>query len=182
MSNRERAQIIEQEKYAHPLKKWWEMGQRKIAARKELQRRQRMEVAKELKKRQSIVPVFCPNDHSGKPCAGVTNQTVDVDIIWNPLNDTTNSNGTSSDGVFSGGVGVGKLGNGDLASVDGNQIQFYQLIGYGVIVQDGTSSNFTGTNGYTREWDECSNTVRFYFSFPFMNLKLILMGTTAVFV
>ncbi|KAI5475768.1 glycoside hydrolase family 18 protein [Pseudohyphozyma bogoriensis] len=147
-----------EEKYVSPMRRWREEGKKNAVRRmRELQERDERE------KRSTII--VCPNNHSGKPCEGITNQTIDT-INWNPLNSTSSNNGngtTTPGGVFTGpGVGVGKLGDGSLAAVDGNQIQFYQLISYGVLVQQGTSSNFTAVNGYTREWDECSNTPYLY--------------------
>lgn len=112
-------------------------------------------------KRDTII--VCPNNHSGNPCSGIVNQTIST-INWNPLNGTAGAGANATDGgVFGGGVGVGKIGNGNLASIDGNQIQFEQLLSYGVIVEQGTTGNYTGTNGYTRVWDQCSSTVRFAF-------------------
>ncbi|KAM0754841.1 glycoside hydrolase, partial [Meredithblackwellia eburnea MCA 4105] len=48
---------------------------------------------------------------------------------------------------------------------DGNQIQFYELLSYGVIVESGATSTYTtykGTNGYTLAWDTCSSTPYLY--------------------
>ncbi|KAM0750346.1 glycoside hydrolase family 18 protein, partial [Meredithblackwellia eburnea MCA 4105] len=45
---------------------------------------------------------------------------------------------------------------------DGNQIQFYQLLSYGVMVQVGTTTTYKGANGYTRAWDTCSSTPYLY--------------------
>ncbi|SCV70718.1 BQ2448_3480 [Microbotryum intermedium] len=107
--------------------------------------------------------IFCPGDHSGKPCQGVKGQNISS-INWNPLNGTKNgtsgTNGTESGGVFTGNVGHTKLGKGDLTGLDGNQIAFWELINYGVIVQK--NGAYVGTNGYTRAWDKCSSTPYLY--------------------
>ena len=79
-------------------------------------------------------------------------------MLFRSLTRTKTASGPVPTGVFAPGVGVGKLGSGSLAAVNGNQVQFYQLIAYGVIVKSGDT--WIGTNGYTRKWDTCSSTVR----------------------
>lgn len=109
---------------------------------------ERKAVAKKLAKRDTIV--FCPNNHSGKPCPGVTGQNI-TEINWYPLNGA----GAGGNGTF-GGVGGVKIGNGDVSSLDGNQIEFYQLVDYGVLSE--VDDAYVGDNGYTRAWDACSTT------------------------
>jgi hypothetical protein len=161
ISNRERASLVHEEQLEaraeeikSPFHRAYERGMREAE-----QKRERRAAADELKKRASIIA--CPNDHSGKPCAGITDQNI-TDIAWNPLNPTAVNNGTTNStapGVFNLGTGVGKtkLGKGDLSGLEGNQIDFWKLINYGVIVKEGV--DFVGANGYTRAWDSCSSTV-----------------------
>lgn len=132
-------------------RRWFEDGNKRLAKRKAHEKR-----AAQLAKRQTVI--FCPGNHSGQPCAGITNQSIKA-IPWSPIgNGSTGTNGTSSGGVFVPGAGVGKLGNGDLSQISGNQIEWYQMLSYAVIVKKG--SKYVGTNGYTRAWDACSSTVR----------------------
>lgn len=186
INNRERARMVHTENHKGEGRRWRDRGVARSNKRKEAEKLARREasVLEELQKRGTII--VCPNNHSGQPCAGITNQTVGT-IDWNPLNTTTLGNGTvttnSTGGVFNGG-GIGKLGNGNLATIDGNQIQFFQLISYGVLVQDGTTSNFTAVNGYVSKWDTCSQTVspsvpmhrfafiNYYFSFKSSAISL----------
>ncbi|TNY19076.1 glycoside hydrolase [Rhodotorula diobovata] len=110
--------------------------------------------------------IVCPNDHSGKPCAGVTGQNIS-EIDWNPLSGGNSTGGGSTgggDGVFQPGHGPGKVGTGNLSGLEGNQIQFVDLINYGVIVEDTSTTkvDYIGTNGYTRKWDTCSSTPFLY--------------------
>lgn len=109
--------------------------------------------------------IFCPGSHSNRGnrtavlCPGVTGQNIS-EIPWSPIKVTTLSNGTivagDNTGVFQigPGTGVGKLGTGDLSGLDGNIIEFYQLVSYGLILAQGTE--WVGVNGYTRAWDSCS--------------------------
>ena len=158
-SNRDVAAAAHEDKYKSHGRRAWEQGQRETQAKRTadriFKRAERKRNGDLLKKRQNII--FCPNNHSGKPCAGVTDQNV-TSIDWNPLTRTKTASGPVPTGVFAPGVGVGKLGSGSLAAVNGNQVQFYQLIAYGVIVKSGDT--WIGTNGYTRKWDTCSSTVR----------------------
>jgi hypothetical protein len=161
LSNRHLANIVHQERNLSAGHRWYLEGQRKAAgrrrARRALKRQARQLQTTELAKRGSIV--VCPNNHSGKPCDGVTGQNIS-DINWNPLvsNTTGSTNTTSGDGVFQPGSGPGKVGKGDLSGLEGNQIQFVDLINYGVIVKN-SANDWVGTNGYTRVWDTCSSTV-----------------------
>lgn len=165
-SNREVATAAHAEQYKSHGRRAWEQGQRQMEAKRTadriLKRAERKRNGDILKKRQAII--FCPNDHSGKPCAGITGQNASS-IDWNPLTRTRTASGPVPTGVFAPGVGVGKLGSGNLAEVNGNQVQFYQLIAYGVIVKN-DSNKWIGTNGYTRRWDSCSSTVRPFLPSP----------------
>ncbi|GAA5916173.1 uncharacterized protein JCM6883_000099 [Sporobolomyces salmoneus] len=91
------------------------------------------------------------------PCEGITDQNI-TEINWNPLGSLKVSTPGGA-GVFAGGGGV-KVGNGDLSGMSGNQIDFQDLINYGVLVKKGV--NFVGANGYTRKWDDCSSTPFLY--------------------
>lgn len=51
--------------------------------------------------------------------------------------------------------------NGDISSFWNSQLQFEQLIQYGVIASDG-NGEWTGRNGFTRVWDFCSDTPFLY--------------------
>ncbi|BGP14946.1 hypothetical protein JCM10213_007252 [Rhodosporidiobolus nylandii] len=165
ISNRELARIAHDERNMSAGHRWYVEGQRKAAARRRARRAIKRSARKlqteDLAKRGSII--VCPNNHSGKPCAGITDQNI-TSINWNPLTDTdsgsTNSTSTD-DGVFTPGTGAGKVGKGDLSGLEGNQIQFVDMINYGVIKKD-SSLNWVGTNGYTREWDSCSSTPYLY--------------------
>lgn len=137
-------------------------GQRQLAARKEqarlaAKREKRRSEANEKAKRGS--PIFCPGNHSGLPCPGVTDQNI-TDIHWNPLvNSTTDGTIAGPGGVFSGSGGI-KVGTGDVSSLLGNQIGFNQMINSGVIAKDPKTLEWVGTNGYTVKQDSCSSTVR----------------------
>lgn len=159
MNNRDRARAAQAEASKSQMRRWFEKGQRLVEKRqleaKILKRAERKRHMDSIKKRTPIIS--CPNNHSGKPCAGITNQTITT-INWNPLsNNGSTSNRNSSGGVFPGGIGIGKLGDGSVAAIVGNQIEFYQLISYGLLVKSGSS--YTAVNGYTRAWDSCSSTV-----------------------
>lgn len=77
-----------------------------------LAERQRVRRALKRAKRQNVnvdselpAPVFCPGDHSGKPCAGVAGQNL-TEIKWSPLDDVRDGTGNSSTGgVFNGNIG-----------------------------------------------------------------------------
>ncbi|KAK4705493.1 chitinase, partial [Phenoliferia sp. Uapishka_3] len=173
ISNRERASKLHAESKKSQLEaeksqmhKSFEFGQVKAAKRHEATRvaevaARALDRENTLTKRGTVI--VCPNNHSGHPCAGIVDQNATTSD-WNPLKGQTPTNSTTSDpGVFTPGVGVGKLGNGNLADIDGNQIQFYQLLSYGVMVQDSSNlETYTGTNGYTNMWDKCSNTPYLY--------------------
>lgn len=155
LNNRERATALHAESSKSVHRRWYESGTQKLATRKANAKR-----ALALSKRQEII--FCPGDHSGKPCAGITGQDV-KEIPWSPLGNGSaggGGGGTTSGGVFIPGFGIGKLGNGDISSLFGNQIQWYQLLAYAVLVKSG--DRFIGTNGYTRQWDRCSSTPYLY--------------------
>lgn len=168
LSNRHLANLAHDERSMSEGHKWYLDGQRKAAERRAVRERAakrgvRRQKAEELARRGS--PIVCPNNHSGKPCPGVTGQDISQ-IDWNPLASsnsgasgasTTNS---SSSGVFVPGSGPGKVGTGDLSGLSGNQIQFVDMINYGVVVKDTTTLEWIGANGYTRAWDTCSSTVR----------------------
>ncbi|GAA6029711.1 hypothetical protein JCM8097_001014 [Rhodosporidiobolus ruineniae] len=166
LSNRHLANIVHEERNWSAGHRWYVEGQRAAAARRRLRRAAKRELRKqqteELAKRGSVI--VCPNNHSGKPCAGVTGQNIS-EINWNPLGSSGGSgsgNGTTGgDGVFNPGTGPGKVGKGDLSGLEGNQIQFVDLINYGVIVKD-DDLDWVGTNGYTRAWDSCSSTPYLY--------------------
>ena len=51
--------------------------------------------------------------------------------------------------------------NGDISSFYNSQLEFNQLIQYGVISED-NNGNFNGINGFTRAWDTCSSTPFLY--------------------
>lgn len=170
MSNRERASLVHaeeikaaSEKYVSPFRRAYEEGHKAAEQRRRqkraLKRSERRRIASDPQKRQEAV-VYCPNDHSGKPCEGVQGQNI-TEIDWNPLDDLRNGtgNGTTTGGVFTGSIGKNKLGQGDLSGLEGNQIDFWKLINYGVLTQNGDV--FNPVNGYTRKWDECSETVSF---------------------
>lgn len=173
-SNRERAVIAHKEELATRAEKYISPFHRSYnQARKVVEQRRRERRALKRSQRTSLASsdsadglvkraaaIFCPDNHSGKPCAGVEGQNI-TEIKWNPLTDSSNSTGnsTGSDGVFTGNVGKTKLGQGDLKGLEGNQINFWELVNYGVLVQDG--HDFNPVNGYTRVWDDCSSTVSF---------------------
>lgn len=169
-SNRERATIAHKEelatraeKYISPFHRSYNQARKVVESRRRerraLKRSQRTTLASAEEGLVKRAAVFCPDNHSGKPCAGVEGQNI-TEIKWNPLTDSRNSTGnsTSGDGVFTGNVGKTKLGQGDLKGLEGNQINFWELVNYGVLVQDG--HDFNPVNGYTRAWDDCSSTVR----------------------
>lgn len=138
---------------------WYERGAKAAATKRSLAER-----AARKAKRSTVI--FCPGNHSGLPCAGVFNQSIGK-IAWNPLINTTilPSNITASNitggvgGVFIPGVGVGKLGSGDLSQLAGNVINFVDLVSNGVL-QEKADGSYGALNGYTRNWDPCSSTVR----------------------
>lgn len=165
LSNRHLANMRRDERYMSEGHRWYLDGQAKAEARRRARRAakraERKAASDILAKRDVIV---CPNDHSGKPCAGVTGQNIS-EIDWNPLSGGNSTGGGSTgggDGVFQPGHGPGKVGTGNLSGLEGNQIQFVDLINYGVIVEDTSTTkvDYIGTNGYTRKWDTCSSTVR----------------------
>lgn len=121
--------------------------------------------------------IVCPNNHSGKPCEGITDQNI-TEINWAPLGSSLNYTGPGGAGVFAGSGGV-KVGNGDLSGMDGNQINFNDLISYGVIVKKGV--NFVGANGYTRKWDDCSSTVCSLSSLALLSLSQSKDSTDSLF-
>ncbi|KAK4056512.1 hypothetical protein OIO90_002359 [Microbotryomycetes sp. JL221] len=107
--------------------------------------------------------IYCPGNHSGQPCPGVKGQNITENTNWNPLIDIKNGNGTNSTdpGVFNpGNWGKTKLGNGDLSGLEGNQVNYWKLLGYAVMVESGDKT--VGVNGYTRVWDTCSSTPFLY--------------------
>ncbi|GAA5927503.1 hypothetical protein JCM3775_006001 [Rhodotorula graminis] len=166
LSNRHLANMRRDERYMSEGHRWYLDGQAKAEARRRarraLKRSERKAATEALAKRGSVI--VCPNDHSGKPCAGVTGQDISG-IDWNPLSTNSTGGGSpggSGDGVFQPGHGPGKVGTGSLSGLEGNQIQFVDLINYGVIVKDPTTLEFVGTNGYTRKWDTCSSTPFLY--------------------
>lgn len=173
LSNRHLAKLKRHETQMSEGHKWYVTGKARAEARRKMKRdleklskRKKINVRSTLEdeddklaKRDGEV-IVCPNNHSGLPCEGIKGQNI-TEINWNPLGqiNVTTPGGT---GVFAGNGGV-KVGNGDLSGLDGNQINFDDLINYGVIVKKGV--NFVGANGYTRKWDDCSSTVR-SFSLP----------------
>ncbi|GAA6062786.1 hypothetical protein JCM10212_002155 [Sporobolomyces blumeae] len=165
LSNRHLAKLKRQEQYMSEGHKWYLRGKAKAAARRkakrDLERNRKVldmrSTPEDLAKRDTVI--VCPNNHSGRPCDGITDQNI-TEINWNPLgNSTIKVTGPGSPGVFAGSGGI-KVGNGDLSGLDGNQINFNQLISYGVLVKKGV--NFVGANGYTRKWDDCSSTPFLY--------------------
>ncbi|KAK4055771.1 hypothetical protein OIV83_000318 [Microbotryomycetes sp. JL201] len=106
--------------------------------------------------------IYCPGNHSGQPCPGVKGQNITESTNWNPLVDLGNSTSNSTEpGVFNpGNWGKTKLGNGDLSGLEGNQVNYWKLLGYAVMVEDGGKT--VGVNGYTRAWDTCSSTPYLY--------------------
>ncbi|GAA5821856.1 hypothetical protein JCM11251_004747 [Rhodosporidiobolus azoricus] len=164
LSNRHLANIVHEENNWSAGHRWYVEGQRQADARRRARRAAKRELRKrqteELAKTGSII--VCPHNHSGKPCEGVTGQNIS-EINWNPLQSNGSSSGpvTGPDGVFNPGAGPGKVGKGDLSGLEGNQIQFVDLINYGVIVKS-LSGAYVGTNGYTRAWDDCSSTPYLY--------------------
>ncbi|KAM0788680.1 hypothetical protein ACM66B_002777 [Microbotryomycetes sp. NB124-2] len=106
--------------------------------------------------------IYCPGNHSGQPCPGVKGQNITESTNWNPLVDLGNSTSNSTDpGVFNpGNWGKTKLGNGDLTGLEGNQVNYWKLLAYAVMVEDGSKT--VGVNGYTRAWDTCSSTPFLY--------------------
>jgi len=169
LSNRHLAKLKRQETFMSEGHKWYLTGKAKAEARRKMKRdlerlskRKKIDVRSsstsdddKLAKRDTVI--VCPNNHSGLPCEGITDQNI-TEINWNPLG-SMNISTPGGSGVFAGGGGV-KVGNGDLSGMSGNQINFDDLINYGVIVKKGV--NFVGANGYTRKWDDCSSTVRLY--------------------
>lgn len=181
LSNRHLAKLKRQEQVMSEGHKWYLTGkaraERRRAMKRDLERlskRKKVDVRQQgakdddLSKRDTVI--VCPNNHSGLPCEGITDQNI-TEINWNPLGsiNVTTPGGT---GVFAGGGGV-KVGNGDLSGLSGNQINFNDLINYGVLVKKGV--NFVGANGYTRKWDDCSSTVRLL-SLSFMDWPSIEIG------
>ncbi|GAA5895066.1 hypothetical protein JCM6882_008275 [Rhodosporidiobolus microsporus] len=163
LSNRHLANIVHEERNWSAGHRWYIEGQRQAAARRRARRAAKRELRKQqteqLAKRGSII--VCPNNHSGKPCEGVTGQNIS-EINWNPLQSNGSSGPiTGPDGVFNPGAGPGKVGKGDLSGLEGNQIQFVDLINYGVIIKN-SAGDWVGTNGYTRAWDDCSSTPYLY--------------------
>ncbi|BGO90605.1 hypothetical protein NBRC10512v2_002857 [Rhodotorula toruloides] len=167
LSNRHLANLAHDERSMSEGHKWFLDGQRKAAERRAVRERAakrgaRKERAEKLKRRGS--PIVCPNNHSGKPCPGVTGQNIS-EINWNPLGSSgsgSSNSSTGGDGVFVPGNGPGKVGTGDLSGLSGNQIQFVDMINYGVLVKDTTTFEWVGANGYTRAWDTCSSTPYLY--------------------
>ncbi|BGO98421.1 Chitinase [Rhodotorula toruloides] len=168
LSNRHLANLAHDARSMSEGHKWFVDGQRKAAERRAVRERAakrgaRKERAEQLARRGS--PIVCPNNHSGKPCPGVTGQNIS-EINWNPLASSGSSGSSNSstggDGVFVPGNGPGKVGTGDLSGLSGNQIQFADMINYGVVVKDTTTLEWVGANGYTRAWDTCSSTPYLY--------------------
>ncbi|GAA6056603.1 hypothetical protein JCM3770_006662 [Rhodotorula araucariae] len=168
LSNRHLANMRREERYMSEGHRWYLDGQAKAAARRRARRAEkraeRQRETASLAKRGSVI--VCPNNHSGKPCAGVTDQNI-ADIDWNPLASGGTGGGAGSStggdsGVFVPGTGPGKVGTGSLSGLEGNQIQFVDLINYGVLVKDSETLEWVGTNGYTRQWDTCSSTPYLY--------------------
>ncbi|BGP38961.1 hypothetical protein JCM10450v2_002918 [Rhodotorula kratochvilovae] len=168
LSNRHLANMRREERYMSEGHRWYLDGQAKAEARRRTRRAakrsKRQRETASLAKRGSVI--VCPNNHSGKPCEGITDQNI-ADINWNPLAGGTNGGGNGNstgggDGVFVPGTGPGKVGTGNLSGLEGNQIQFADLINYGVLVKDSTTLEWVGTNGYTRKWDTCSSTPYLY--------------------
>lgn len=123
LSNRERATqeheaAIKEDYVMSPFHKAFVEGHARLAER------QRARRAAKRAKRQQQAPIFCPNDHSGKPCEGIVGQNL-TDVNWSPLADIKNGTGNSTDGegVFNGNIGKTRLGKGDLTGLAGNQIQ-----------------------------------------------------------
>lgn len=146
-----------------PLRRWYETSTAAASKRRAVAKRElRKQKADDLRKRGASI--ICPQNHSGKPCAGVTGQNIST-IDWKPTTNTTStvfassSNTTTDAAVFGGGASiVSYVGTGDVSSLEGNQVYFYQLISYGVLKWDSSTSTYIGANGYTRKWDTCSNT------------------------
>lgn len=162
VSNRERANAAWEDSVKSPLHRWYdaEAPRREAAKRRweqKVEHEQRLRarsLAQEVTDSQGNKVIICPGDHSGNPCEGVRDQNI-TDINWNPL--STNGTGTVPLGAWGGQM---KVGTGDLSTYSGgNQINFRELINYGVIVQN-DDGDFVGDNGYTRAWDSCSSTVR----------------------
>ena len=167
LSNRHLAKLKRSEQYISEGHKWYLTGKAKAEARRKMKRdlernrkslnlRSNSEDDSSIANSKRDTVIVCPNNHSGKPCEGITDQNI-TGINWAPLGSSLNYTGPGGAGVFAGAGGV-KVGNGDLSGMSGNQINFNDLISYGVIVKKGV--NFVGANGYTRKWDDCSSTVR----------------------
>lgn len=162
LSNRHMANLALKERNMSMGHRAYLEGHRKLAARKEqarlaAKREKRRSEAKEKAKRGS--PIFCPGNHSGSPCPGITDQNI-ADIHWNPLtNSSTDGTIAGPGGVFTGAGGI-KIGTGDVSNLLGNQIEFNQMISSGVIVKDSKTLEWVGANGYTVKQDPCSSTVR----------------------
>lgn len=166
LSNRHMANLALKERNMSIGHRAYLEGHRQLAARKEqarlaAKREKRRSEANEKAKRGS--PIFCPGNHSGLPCPGVTDQNI-TDIHWNPLvNSSTDGTIAGPGGVFSGSGGI-KVGTGDVSSLLGNQIGFNQMINSGVIAKDSKTLEWVGVNGYTVKQDSCSSTVRLFSS------------------
>ncbi|KWU47291.1 glycoside hydrolase [Rhodotorula sp. JG-1b] len=160
LSNRHMANLALKERNMSIGHRAYLEGHRQLAARKEqarlaAKREKRRSEANEKAKRGS--PIFCPGNHSGLPCPGVTDQNI-TDIHWNPLvNSSTDGTIAGPGGVFSGSGGI-KVGTGDVSSLLGNQIGFNQMINSGVIAKDSKTLEWVGVNGYTVKQDSCSST------------------------
>ncbi|GAA6001318.1 glycoside hydrolase family 18 protein [Rhodotorula paludigena] len=165
LANRGLANLRHEERYMSEGHKWYLDGMTKMKAR---QRARRAAKRQERKRQTEALAatgsvIICPGNHSGKPCPGVTGQNIS-EIDWNPLAGSGGGSGptTGPDGVFVPGTGPGKVGTGNVSGLAGNQIQFVDMINYGVIVKSSTTLEFVGTNGYTRAWDDCSSTPYLY--------------------
>lgn len=169
LSNRHLAKLKRSEQYISEGHKWYLTGKAKAEARRKMKRdlernrkslnlRSNSEDDSSIANSKRDTVIVCPNNHSGKPCEGITDQNI-TEINWAPLGSSLNYTGPGGAGVFAGAGGV-KVGNGDLSGMSGNQINFNDLISYGVIVKKGV--NFVGANGYTRKWDDCSSTPFLY--------------------
>ena len=90
----------------------------------------------------SIMPTYCPDNHSGTGCSAP------------PAASSTHSAKAPNPSSP-----VKTSGAGDLSQWMGSQIEFNQLISAGALVKSNNGS-YVGHSGYTRRWDACSSTVR----------------------
>ena len=150
-----------------PLRRWYETSsaaatKRRAEAKRTARRSVNIAGAGEVQKRGSVI--VCPNNHSGNPCNGITDQNITA-IDWAPSASSSSSSSevtNSTTGVFAGSSGVSKVGTGDVSSYSGSQVYFNQLISAGVLQYNSSTKLYEGINGYTRVWDTCSSTPYLY--------------------